>query len=101
MTGRDGGVVDDVDGVDAVQERVDAHGDGVAAAVVADAERELAACRGLDGDEPGLDPVERAVLERLASRIAERTLPDVRAAVSGGMDDATVAATVDALFPDG
>jgi hypothetical protein len=96
-----GDAVDGVDGVDEARERVDAHGDAVVAAVVADAERELAACRGLDDEEPVLDPVERAVLERLASRIAERTLPDVGATADAGVRDARVAATVAALFPDG
>jgi hypothetical protein len=99
--GGDGGVGGDGGRADAVQGRVDAHGDAVVAAVVADAERELAACRGLDGDEPVLDPFERAVLERLASRIAERTLPDVGATADAGAPDATVAATVAALFPEG
>lgn len=101
MTSRDGRVVEDVDGVRAVQARVDAYGGAMAAAVLADAERELAACRSPDGEEPVLDPVERAGLERLASRITERTLPDVRATVDAGVPDAMVAATVAALFPEG
>lgn len=92
--------VDGVDGVDEAQERVDAYGDAVVATVVADAERELAACRGMDGEGPALDPVERAVLERLASRIAERTLPDVSPTADAGVPDAMVAATVAALFPE-